>query len=211
MTSVPSPPTSSRSTAPSVDPEKICQGLDAVYTKSGVIGYLHSLQIFLDSTYLLLEQNYSIFLHQSKQQFVIGPTQFFFEPEYVQIRVATSMVFLLVYEVLNAACVARVAAISSQLMFYSDIIFYITILIFVFVAASFCFAFRQAYLDVQYTYEIFSLIDPFYLLNNRYLQNRLSRRLPVYLPNILTYNLLQQGVWGLGFGVWGLGFGPRLT
>ena len=158
-----------------INPEKYCAHLDILYTQKGLIGFLHNLRLFLDAQRSNMEQNHMPFLQLSKSQFVESPRSFYFDPEFTRVRIASRTIFRIAYELLINSCVQRVVSVSEKLIYYAgDLILYPGIVLSILMLVSLAWTVRQAFLDIEYTFELFFLIDPYYLLNNRYLMNRLK-------------------------------------
>ena len=158
-----------------IDPEKFCSSLEPLFTQKGLIGYLHQLRLFLSDSKTVLQQNYSNFLETSKTRYIEGPRGHYFSEQFINMRISNRVIFRIAYEMLTSTSAKRVVAVSESLIFYAgELILFPTIAVFLLFSLFLSWTFRQINLDIRYCYEVFSLIDPYYLLNNRYLQNRLK-------------------------------------
>src|SRR3990167_1165527 len=152
----------------------ICKTINNGSATKGIIGFFQFQKYFIDGITSKVIQNYPDFLTVSKTS--IPPkalTNELFTSSFIEMRLGNWIVFNVYYYVMSQVATETVTKIMLDLEYYvGKVIQYIAVGLYLSLAAMYAFVInRQAY-EIQICYETFKLIDPFFLMNNRYLQFR---------------------------------------
>ena len=152
----------------------ICKTINNGSATKGIIGFFQFQKYFLDAVSTRITQRYGGFLDQSR---TIPPsralTDELFTSSFIEMRLGNWIVFNIYYSIMSQVATETVSRIMIDLEYYvGKVIQYIAIVLYFMLTAMYALIVRRQAYEIEICYETFKLIDPFFLMNNRYLQFR---------------------------------------
>ena len=106
----------------------------------------------------------------------IPPMQrIFHDSEYIEQRLGYWIAMQIFYDTVSAITLSTTDSIKTTLnIYFSGLVYYSTLGLSLLFILCVLYAGYSLHTDLQYTYALYTLIDPFYLMNNKLLQSQLQ-------------------------------------
>ena len=146
---------------------------DASATR-GIFGYIQFEQNILQRTRNVVIDFYQAWLNASTRAMPArAQTGLLFYYTLVQQRIGHRLVLDLYYKILEQLTVKNIGKITAQLEFaINEVLQAVSVILFLLMMAGYLFTLRLQNKEILRCYESYKLIDPYFLMNNRYLQHK---------------------------------------
>jgi hypothetical protein len=151
------------------DVQSYCKNANHKAAQKGLLGYLHGYSDY--SNYLRLSIPSLPPAHPP-----IPPMQrIFHDSEYIEQRLGYWIAMQIFYDTVSAITLSTTDSIKTTLnIYFSGLVYYSTLGLSLLFILCVLYAGYSLHTDLQYTYALYTLIDPFYLMNNKLLQSQLQ-------------------------------------
>lgn len=152
----------------------VCRKINDGSATKGIVGFLQYQKYFLDSEIFYITDKFPEFLTKSKIETPIRAlTLQVFSSRFNEMRLGNWICFNVYYYVMSEMASNYVNSVKLDLEYYvSEVMQYISVGIYGLLLLVYIFALKRQNYEIRICYETFKLIDPFFLMNNRYLQFR---------------------------------------
>src|SRR3990167_1777968 len=149
-----------------------CINLNRNSAVRGILGFLQYEKSFIEMLRVKIRTNYSDWLEKSRTTVPSSPLfRELFEPAFLELRVGHRLMFNIYYQVMGQTVVNLVTTIKTQLDYFDEVVMQsICFLVYFALVLSFVWLVQQQREELAVCYETFRIIDPYFVLNNRYLQ-----------------------------------------